>query len=62
MMEKMGNANARRVYEASLPRDFHRPNESNGSELERFIRAKYERKAYFSEAEYKKVMNVSSTQ
>ena len=54
----MGNDNAKKVYEAKLPKGFKRPNESNGYELEQFIRAKYEKKAYFSQDAYERVMNV----
>lgn len=42
----MGNSRARAVYEANLPDNFRRP--QNDSNLETFIRAKYEHKKYIA--------------
>jgi hypothetical protein len=56
-METMGNANGAYVYEHAIPKNFHRPNKNNGYELEQFIRAKYERKSYFSENAFTEVMS-----
>ncbi|VDD91602.1 unnamed protein product [Enterobius vermicularis] len=41
-MRVMGNAKAKAVYEAELPRDYRRP--QTEQQLEMFIRAKYEQK------------------
>ncbi|XP_044744525.1 stromal membrane-associated protein 1 isoform X2 [Coccinella septempunctata] len=45
-LQQMGNSRARAVYEANLPDDFRRP--QNDSNLESFIRAKYEHKKYIA--------------
>ncbi|CAD6185625.1 unnamed protein product [Caenorhabditis auriculariae] len=43
-MRVMGNEKARRVYEAELPENFRRP--TSDSQMEQFIRSKYEQKRY----------------
>lgn len=43
-MRVMGNAKAKAIYEAELPRDYRRP--QTEQQLEMFIRAKYEHKRY----------------
>ncbi|XP_066259487.1 stromal membrane-associated protein 1 [Euwallacea similis] len=45
-LQNMGNSRARAVYEANLPDNFRRP--QNDSNLESFIRAKYEHKKYIA--------------
>ncbi|XP_045483597.1 stromal membrane-associated protein 1 isoform X3 [Harmonia axyridis] len=45
-LQQMGNSRARAVYEANLPDSFRRP--QNDSNLESFIRAKYEHKKYIA--------------
>lgn len=45
-MQLMGNSRARAVYEALVPEDFRRP--QTDSQLEQFIRAKYEKKKYIA--------------
>lgn len=45
-LQQMGNSRARAVYEANLPDNFRRP--QNDSNLETFIRAKYEHKKYIA--------------
>ena len=45
-MQIMGNSKARAVYEANVPEGFRRP--QNDSQLEVFIRAKYEKKKYIA--------------
>ncbi|KAK9891043.1 hypothetical protein WA026_013371 [Henosepilachna vigintioctopunctata] len=45
-LQQMGNSRARAVYEANLPDNFRRP--QNDSNLETFIRAKYEQKKYIA--------------
>ena len=42
----MGNSKARAVYEANVPEGFRRP--QNDSQLDVFIRAKYEKKKYIA--------------
>jgi stromal membrane-associated protein len=44
----MGNEKANKIYEANLPHDFVRPNESDTNGIQHFIRAKYERKIYMA--------------
>lgn len=41
-----GNTKSAAVYEAHLPKDFIRPNPSDGPGMERFLRDKYEHKVY----------------
>ena len=43
-MQIMGNSKARAVYEANVPEGFRRP--QTDSQLDVFIRAKYEKKKY----------------
>ncbi|ENN74524.1 hypothetical protein YQE_08848, partial [Dendroctonus ponderosae] len=45
-LQQMGNSRARAVYEANLPDNFRRP--QNDTNLETFIRAKYEHKKYIA--------------
>ncbi|KAL3287829.1 hypothetical protein HHI36_002288 [Cryptolaemus montrouzieri] len=45
-LQQMGNSRARAVYEANLPDNFRRP--QNDSNLESFIRSKYEHKKYIA--------------
>ena len=45
-MQIMGNSKARAVYEANVPEGFRRP--QNDSQLDVFIRAKYEKKKYIA--------------
>lgn len=45
-IQQMGNSKARAVYEANLPDNFRRP--QTDSNLESFIRAKYEQKKYIA--------------
>lgn len=45
-MQRMGNSQARAVYEANLPDNFKRP--QSDSPLEAFIRDKYEKKKYIA--------------
>ncbi|XP_074644840.1 stromal membrane-associated protein 1-like [Tubulanus polymorphus] len=47
MVKEMGNSRGRAVYEANLPDNFRRP-QSSDSEMEVFIRDKYERKLYIA--------------
>ena len=42
----MGNSRARAIYEATVPEDFRRP--QTDSQMETFIRAKYEKKKYIA--------------
>ncbi|XP_033736763.1 stromal membrane-associated protein 2-like [Pecten maximus] len=46
-MEEIGNIKANKLYEASLPKDFQRPQQNNALMME-FIRNKYEFKKYKS--------------
>lgn len=48
-MQQWGNARAKQQWEFHLPPDFRRPQHSD-SEMESFIRAKYERKKYARKA------------
>jgi len=48
-MKNMGNAKARQLYEANLPRGFQRPSSEQLDVLERWIRDKYERKLFMKE-------------
>ena len=45
-MQIMGNSRARAVYEANIPEGFRRP--QTDSQLDTFIRAKYEKKKYIA--------------
>ena len=45
-LQQMGNSRARAVYEANLPDNFKRP--QTDSQLETFIRGKYESKKYIA--------------
>ena len=45
-MQIMGNSKARAVYEANVPEGFRRP--QTDSQLDVFIRAKYEKKKYIA--------------
>jgi len=49
-MQEMGNGRAREIYEALLPDNFRRPNESDNYALEQFIRAKYDRKEFMKDS------------
>jgi len=42
----MGNDKSNKIYEANLPPNFVRPNDSDSNGIQNFIRAKYERKLY----------------
>ena len=60
VMRKVGNTNGRRIWEATMPENVQRerPNENaSSSVLDHWIRAKYERKMYFSQAAYNEVFN-----
>jgi len=46
MMQDVGNGKAREYYEATLPDNYRRPNESDSYALEQFIRGKYERREF----------------
>jgi len=46
MMQDVGNGKAREYYEAALPDNYRRPNESDSYALEQFIRGKYERREF----------------
>jgi len=43
---KLGNGNAREVYEANVPPNYGRPNENDNYGVEQWIREKYERKTF----------------
>jgi len=45
-MQEIGNGRANEIYEANLPENYRRPNESDSYALEQFIRAKYERRDF----------------
>jgi len=60
VMRKVGNTNGRRIWEATMPENVQRdrPNENaSSSVLDHWIRCKYERKMYFSQAAYDEVFN-----
>ena len=60
VMRRVGNTNGRRIWEATMPENVRRerPNENASSAvLDHWIRAKYERKLYFSQAAYDEVFN-----
>jgi len=60
VMRKVGNTNGRRIWEATMPESVQRdrPNENaSSSVLDHWIRSKYERKMYFSQAAYDEVFN-----
>jgi len=60
VMRKVGNTNGRRIWEATMSESVQRerPNENaSSSVLDHWIRAKYERKMYFSQAAYDEVFN-----
>lgn len=46
--QKYGNAKAAQYFEACLPADFRRPYASDSSQMERFIRDKYEHRRYIT--------------
>jgi len=43
---KLGNANAKELYEGNVPPNYRRPNENDNYGVEQWIRDKYERKAF----------------
>ena len=58
VMRRVGNTNGRRIWEATMPENVRRerPNENASSAaLDHWIRAKYERRLYFSQAAYDEV-------
>ena len=58
VMRRVGNTNGRRIWEATMPESVQRerPNENASSAtLDHWIRAKYERKLYFSQKAYDEV-------
>ena len=60
VMRRVGNTNGRRIWEATMPENVRRerPNENASSAvLDHWIRAKYERRLYFSQAAYDEVFN-----
>mmetsp|Transcript_6866 Transcript_6866/g.11783 ORF Transcript_6866/g.11783 Transcript_6866/m.11783 type:complete len:538 (+) Transcript_6866:41-1654(+) len=46
-MQKIGNAKAKEIYEANVPQSWRNKNLDQDYELERWIRAKYEKKEFF---------------
>jgi len=46
VMQNVGNAKAKEIYEANVPANFSRPSEGDNYGLEQWIRAKYDRKLY----------------
>ena len=46
--QKLGNAKAAQYFEACLPADFRRPLSGDSTQIERFIREKYEQKRYIT--------------
>mmetsp|Transcript_36140 Transcript_36140/g.62034 ORF Transcript_36140/g.62034 Transcript_36140/m.62034 type:complete len:362 (-) Transcript_36140:40-1125(-) len=46
-VKRIGNLNARKIYEGRLPAGFHRPRESDTYAIEQWIRDKYDRKKYY---------------
>lgn len=61
-MQEFGNRRAAMLWEATLPEGFRRPSANDGYNLEKFIRAKYEKKQFFQHKSREELNSAPSRQ